>query len=183
MLLKMLVFSKHAPCVLHKLSRRSTPRFSTSLFCGCERSRLGWALCRHGRQLVFQATFHVDLVECVVSLPNHSHYLLLATHDYGKARSLCVYLELVYGYLSLDSLQSHMSLCLLLVQLHVIWCLEEQHAAMRSVITSLMLSYPSCRCFLYRRRVQKEHVKQRICVYYTKDERTKREGETEIWHN
>lgn len=39
-----------------------------------------------------------------------------------------VYRELIYNYLSLDSLQSHMSLCLLLVQLHVIWCLEGQHA-------------------------------------------------------
>ena len=55
--------------------------------------------------------------------------------------------------------------------------------AMRFVITSLMLIHPSCICFLYRRRVQGEHVKQHICVYYTKDERIKREGETEIWHN
>lgn len=55
--------------------------------------------------------------------------------------------------------------------------------AMRFVITSLMLIHPSCICFLYRRRVQEEHVRQLISIYYIKDERTKRGGETEIWHN
>lgn len=76
MLLEVRVFSKHTFHVLHQLSSKVDPAIFYVTVCGCERSRLGWALCRHGRQLVFQATFHVDLMECVVSLPNHSHYLL-----------------------------------------------------------------------------------------------------------